>query len=123
MARFDDDIAGALEAIREDGEMATLRRVRPGAPDPSEPSASVPAVVTETPIPAVFLNYRSGTRYADGTYTKVGDKKILVPGAVAASIDTSDQVIRADGTTYKIEDAILLDPNGQKILWTLRGAI
>ena len=125
MARYDDDIAGAAEAIAEDGENTIVRRMLPGArpiPDlkPWEPVNPQPV---DTQVKAVWLNYNlksSGEMYVNGTLVKATDKKVLIAGGAVADITVSDQLIRADGSSWKVVNARVLDPNGQHVLWTLQ---
>lgn len=125
MGVFDSDIQTAKDLIDENGEDAVIRRTVPGArpiPDP-EPWKPVAPSISEVPVRAVFLNYNiqgAGEPYVDGSLIKTGDKKVLVAAADIQDITASDIIIRANGDKYKIVIPKLLDPNGQKILWTLQ---
>lgn len=121
MAAFDDDIQTAKELIEEFGEQATVRRITPGVP--TVPGQPVPPTVTNIPVSAVWLNYNlqsSGELYVGGSLIKSTDKKVLVAALDVQDISPSDQIIRATGEVFKVVNAKLLDPNGQKILWTLQ---
>lgn len=123
MAAFDGDIQTAKELITEFGEVSTIRRVTPGIPDPAAPHKPVPPTVANVHVTAVWLNYNyqsSGELYVGGSLIKTGDKKVLVAALDISDITASDQLVRADGSVYKVINAKLLDPNGQKILWTLQ---
>lgn len=123
MAAFDSDIQTAKELITENGEIATVRRVIPGVPDPAAPWKPVVPTITEIPVSAVFLNYSmqsSGELHVAGSLIKTGDKKVLIAALDLPDLTVSDQIIRADGTVYKVVNAYLLDPNGQRILWTMQ---
>lgn len=125
MAAFDDDIQTAKELIAEFGEISKVRRVVPGArpvPDP-EPWKPVPPTTVDVDVTAVWLNYNSqssGELYVGGSLVKSTDKKVLVAALDIQDITSSDQIIRSDGEVFKVVNAKLLDPNGQKILWTLQ---
>lgn len=121
MGVYDEDIQTAKELIEESGEVSTIRRITPGVP--TVPGQPVPPVVLNVPVSAVWLNYNlqsSGEPYVGGSLIKTGDKKVLVAALDIQDITASDSIIRADGTVYKIVNPKLLDPNGQKILWTLQ---
>lgn len=123
MGAFDGDIATAQELIAEFGEDAIVRRQMPGAPDPTAPWKPVAAVPVDIPVRAVFLNYNlqsSGELYVGGSLIKATDKKVLVAAASAPDITVSDQIVRASGEVWKIANLYLLDPNGQRILYTLQ---
>lgn len=123
MAAFDGDIQTAKELITEFGEISKVRRVTPGIPDPLAPHKPVPPTTVEVEVTAVWLNYNlqsSGELYVAGSLIKTGDKKVLVAALDITDITPSDSLIRSDGTVYKVVNAKLLDPNGQKILWTLQ---
>lgn len=123
MAAFDGDIQTAKELIAEFGEVSKVRRVIPGEPDPAAPWKPVQPTTVEVPVTAVWLNYNfqsSGELYVGGSLVKTGDKKVLVAALDISDITPSDLLVRADGSVYKVVNAKLLDPNGQKILWTLQ---
>jgi hypothetical protein len=123
MAAFDGDIQTAKELIAEFGEVSKVRRVIPGVPDPAAPWKPVQPTTIEVPVTAVWLNYNlqsSGELYVGGSLVKTGDKKVLVAALDISDITPSDLLVRADGSVYKVANAKLLDPNGQKILWTLQ---
>jgi hypothetical protein len=124
VGEYDRQIATAQRLIRDKGELSTLLRVAPTAAGgtPWRPGA-YPAP-TELPVGAVWLNYNlrdSGNMNAPDSLIKAGDKKVLVAAAdIPGGITVSDQIKRADGTVYKIENSKLLDPNGQAILYELQ---
>jgi hypothetical protein len=123
MAAFDGDIQTAKELITEFGEVSKVRRVTPGVPDPLTPWKPVAPTIVDVEVTAVWLNYNlqsSGELYVGGSLIKSSDKKVLVAALDIADINPSDQLVRADGAIYKVVNAKLLDPNGQKILWTLQ---
>lgn len=123
MGVFDEEIQDAKELIAENGEVSTIRRTIPGVPDPATPWKPVVPVVTNVPVTAVWLNYAfktSGEAYTNGSLVKTGDKKVLVAALDIADITVSDQIVRADGTVFKIGNVKLLDPNGQRILYELQ---
>lgn len=120
MGAYDSDIQTAAELIKEFGEACTLVRFVPvaGAKDwePAEPTDEL------LPVHAAFLNFNlqtSGTTYWNGTEVLTGDKKVLIAAAgLAWDPELQGQVRRADGSVWKIQNVKLLDPNGQKILFT-----
>ena len=119
MGYFDSEIATAAELIKENGERAQLIRFVPvaGAKDwePAEPTDET------LDVDAVFLNFNlqtSGTTYWNGTEVITGDKKVLIAAGLAWDPELQGQVKRADGSVWKIQNVKLLDPNGQKILFT-----
>lgn len=123
MAAFDDDIQTAKELIAENGEISKVRRTTPGVPDPAAPWKPVVPTTVEVEVAAVFLNYNfqsSGELYVGGSLVKSTDKKVLVAALDIQDITPSDSLVRADGSVWKVVNAKLLDPNGQKILWTLQ---
>ena len=125
MGVFDDDIATAKELITESGESAFIRRVVPGArPIPDlQPWVAVPPTTSDIPVSAVFLNYNfqsSGEPHVGGSLIKAGDKKVLIAAADIGDITASDLIVRANGDVWKVVNPKLLDPNGQKILWTVQ---
>lgn len=125
MGVYDQDILTAKALIQEAGEISTIVRSAPGErPDPDlKPWEPVDATTAEYQVTAVWLNYRlvlSGSMNADGSLIKVGDKKVLVAAMDIDTITASDQIVRASGEVYKIENIKLLDPNGQRILYELQ---
>lgn len=123
MAAFDGDIQTAKELITEFGEISKVRRIVPGIPDPATPWKPVQPTITEVDVTAVWLNYNlqsSGELYVGGSLVKSTDKKVLVAALDIQDINPSDQLVRSDGEVFKVINAKLLDPNGQKILWTLQ---
>lgn len=123
MGVYDDDIQTAKELIEESGEQAHVRRVTPGVPDPATPWIAVPPSKVDIPVSAVFLNYNqpsSGEPYVGGSLIKAGDKKVLIAAIDVADITASDFILRANGEVWKVVNPKLLDPNGQKILWTVQ---
>lgn len=121
MGVYDSDIASALESIREAGETSVLRSNAPGVENPDKPWLSVPAVPTNTDVAAVWLNYNlQGAGQTQDSLVKASDKKVLVAASGAPEITTSDQLVRADGSVWKIENVKLLDPNGERILYELQ---
>lgn len=125
MATYDRQVALALRLIREKGGPAVYVEMQPQEGDnPWDPADSVPV---EHTVDAVFLNYNlkeSGETHVDGSLVLQGDKKVLVAGAALASrVKINGELHRTvDGETekWKIVNNKLLDPNGQRILYTLQ---
>lgn len=125
MGVYDEDIQSAKELIAESGEVSKVRRVIPGArPVPDlKPWEPVEPTTVEIDVTAVWLNFNlqsSGETYVGGSLIKRGDKKVLIAALDIADITPSDLLVRADGSVWKIVNPKLLDPNGQKILWTVQ---
>ena len=126
MARYDDEIAVAMELIAESGEQATMTVFTPSAGgtewDPGTPTEQ------EVTAPMVFLNFRSpsnavvtGDRYFNGTLVEQSDKKVLFAGGHASVAPALNATIkRADGSLWKVVNFTSLDPNGQQVLYTLQ---
>jgi hypothetical protein len=122
---YDAEAAAALAAIAEKGEVCTLRRFTAGAaPDGDKPWRTADATALAQTANAVFLNYNlqtSGETYVNGTLVQRGDKKVLV---AASGLDwdpeLDGELVRADGSVWKIQNVKTLDPNGEKILHTLQ---
>lgn len=124
MGVYDEDIQTAFELIQESGEKAKLVRFASVVPDPDKPWDTNPPAREEQDIVAVFLNFNmqgSGQTYWNGTEVHSGDKKVLV----AAQGNTwppnlQGQIVRENGSVWKIENIKTLDPNGQLILHTIQ---
>lgn len=126
MGTYDSQVALALRLIREKGGPAVYVEMQPqSGPNPWDPSDSVPV---EHNVDAVFLNLNlqtSGETYWNGTQVLQGDKKVLMAGAaLAARANVNGEIHRTvqggDFEKWKIINAKLLDPNGQRILYTLQ---
>lgn len=126
MGQFDQEIEMALELIAENGEDAELK-VLTTTDGPNPWDAGVPAEQVLT-AKMVFLNFASqsnalstGERYFEGTLIHAGDKKVLLAAkGLAFAPNINALVTRADGTVWKIVQLKGLDPNGQKILYTMQ---
>lgn len=125
MGTYDSQVALALRLIREKGGPATYVEMQPqSGANPWDPVDSVPV---EHTVDAVFLNLNlqtSGETFWNGTQVMQGDKKVLMAGAaLAARVNINGEIHRVvDGVTekWKIINNKLLDPNGQRILYTLQ---
>lgn len=124
MGVYDEDVAGAQEAIREAGE--PVRVITVGNTVSDHPWN--PGVATEDEAAgfAVFLNF-PGTRGDHGetrwhgTVVQAGDKKVLLSTqGLAAAPTVTSFIERADGTRYSVVNCVTLDPNGQHILYTMQ---
>lgn len=128
MGTYDSERRDALELIREYGEAATLRVFAQTVPDAAEPWENGAPTNTELTARMVFLNFRdssnsgaSGERYWNGTLIHTGDKKVLLAAeGLAFAPELNAHVIRADGSVWKVVNFKDLDPNGEKILYTLQ---
>lgn len=125
MGTYDSQVALALRLIREKGGPATYVEMQPqtGGND-WDPADSTPV---NHGVDAVFLNLNlqtSGETFWNGTQVMQGDKKVLMAGAaLAARVNINGEIHRVvDGVTekWKIINNKLLDPNGQRILYTLQ---
>src|SRR5690606_37452542 len=128
MARFDRAIQTALKLIKKNGEDTQLIVYTQQVDDPAKPwNGGEP---TEQMLTArmVFLNFteqgtsmNAGERYFEGSLIQQGDKKVLLAAAgLVFDPQLNGELVRKDGTIWKIVQMKLLDPNGQKILWTLQ---
>lgn len=128
MARFDRAIQTALKLIKKNGEDTQMTVYTQQVDDPTKPwNGGEP---TERALTArmVFLNFteqststNAGERYFEGSLIQQGDKKVLLAAAgLAFDPQLNAELKRKDGTVWKIVQMKLLDPNEQKILWTLQ---
>lgn len=123
MATYADEIRSAYDDIRAAGGMHVIEQTAP-VPDTDEPWKQDPPAVTLTAVAAVFLNFggqTNGVRYFEGNQVLTGDKKILVAAQGAPNIAIGDVVVRSDGQRWRVEAFKLLDPNGERILYTIQG--
>lgn len=125
MGTYDGERRDALELIREYGEAATLCVFAQTIPDAAEPWENGAPTHTELTARMVFLNFnpngQSGERYWNGTLIHTGDKKVLLAAeGLAFAPELNAHVIRADGSVWKVVNFKDLDPNGEKILYTLQ---
>lgn len=128
MARFDRAIQTALKLIKKNGADTQLIVRTQTVDDPTKPwNGGEPDEQTLTARMA-FLNFseqgtsaNSGERYFEGSLIQQGDKKVLLAAAgLAFDPQLNGELTRKDGTVWKIVQMKLLDPNEQKILWTLQ---
>lgn len=123
MGTFDADIQTARELIAENGELGSLT-VMATADNVDEPWN--PGVPTEQTVQAamVFLNFNlhgSGEKYFEGSLIHAGDKKVLLAAdGLSVQPNLNALVTRADGSKWKVVNVKLLDPNGQRILYTMQ---
>lgn len=122
MARYDEDIAGAQEAIRDDGMpvvwVQTLDPVNAG----DEVMPTTGFVPVEHPARMVFfpigLVTARSLSYRFGTDVPIGSEYGLLAGGIAFEPSLRDYVIR--GTeTLTIAHIDKLAPNGQAVLYTV----
>jgi len=124
MGRFDSSAALAKRLIDLNGEVVTLKLFIETLPDPLKPW--IPGNSTEQDVPtrAIFLNYNTqdaGKTYADGTEIHRDDKKVLVAALLlGADPNLKGNIVRKDGTVFRIIKIKTLDPNGQKILFEIQ---
>ena len=124
MGVYDGERQDALDLIREFGEQATIR-VFTEARDPDKEWEAADPSYVDISTAAVFLNFSdnnsSGERYWNGTLVHQGDKKVFVAAkGLSGNPNLHAQVIRADGSKWTVHNLKLLDPNGEKILYTLQ---
>ncbi|MBT9158781.1 MAG: hypothetical protein DDT26_00028 [Dehalococcoidia bacterium] len=116
-------IEAAKRLIDAKGEAATVRRVVPGSPNVDQPWKAAPPMAVDFPVSAVWLNFgtqSAGQEYWQGSLVKANDRKVLIAAVDLAGLSTSDFIVRADGSVWKITSVQILDPNGEKILWTVK---
>lgn len=125
-ANYASKLATAQRLIDKFGELATLRTFPVGTTDSDMPwkrEAATPDLYTDTEdVSMVFLNYGQDNklpeRYADGTLSKTGDKRVLIaPGAVGPKL--TDQLIRVSGEVWQIKSIKTLDPAEVTLLYEL----
>lgn len=122
MAYYDDDIATADELIREFGEIAQFVRMSTVTPDPDEPWNTDEPTEEAQSIPCVFLNFGTQQQYFQGSEIPRGAKKILMSCVgLDGVVPLQAQIRRANGEIWKVNNFKLLDPNGQRILYTIMG--
>lgn len=122
MAYYDDDITTADELIREFGEIAQFVRMSTVTPNPDEPWNTGQPVEQSQDIPCVFLNFNTQQQYFQGSEIPRGAKKILMSCVgLDGEVPLQSQIRRANGEIWKVNNFKLLDPNGQRILYTLMG--
>ena len=128
MAQYDRAIATALKLIKKFGGDTELTVHTSTAADASKPwRAGAPAEQKLTARMA-FLNFSSqgnsegsGERYFEGSLIQQGDKKVLLAAAgLAFDPALNAELKRKDGSIWKVVQMKLLDPNEQKVLWTLQ---
>lgn len=128
MAQYDRAIATALKLIKKFGGDTQLTVYTSTEVDASKPwRADVPTEQTLTARMA-FLNFSSqgnsegsGERYFEGSLIQQGDKKVLLAAAgLAFDPALNAELKRKDGSIWKVVQMKLLDPNEQKVLWTLQ---
>lgn len=126
MGVFDGEQKDALELVTEFGEDAqlTVMTTTDGA-NPWDTGVPSEQVLTAR---MCFLNFASqsdatgtGERYFEGTLIHAGDKKVLLAAlGLAFAPNINALITRADGTVWKVVQMKGLDPNGQKILYTMQ---
>ena len=122
MGRYDAEIEGAAEQLREDGQLVTWQKIVDGTPaDAAKPWKPGEATVTEYPVYIVFLpDDRQGyqvSRYGKGTEVPRGSEKGLM-AAQDFEPAIKDTIVR-DGKTLSICGINPLRPNGQVIMYEL----
>lgn len=119
MGTFDEEIALAKELIEENGQAITIRRTSQAtAPDADVPWKQGAATDTDSPALGVFLDYNR--KEIDGEVIKQGDQKVLVPAQDLAIVPQVDDVLLRGSEIWSIINVNELNPNGQRILYTLQ---
>lgn len=122
MAYYDDDIATAEELIREFGVGCLLTRMSTVSPNPDEPWEVGQPVEDSVPVQCVFLNFGTQQVLFNGTEIPRGAKKILLScQSLVGAVPLAAHIKNPNGDVWKIENFKLLDPNGQRILYTIMG--
>ena len=121
MGRFNRQIEMAFRLIKKNGQIVNWKQITAGTPNLEEPWNQEPdEIFTYTPyiyfLPLdlegkQFLMSFGSTEAVSGTYYGL-------MGAVGFTPDIKDTVIR-DDVPLEIKSIDLLNPNGQKILYTI----
>jgi hypothetical protein len=116
LSDYSEDRAGAIEAIKEDGGPAILRR------ETEEPTAEPwnPTFVTvDHPCTVVVTSYRA--EEVDGTLVQRRDRKVLMAADVAVEPSTSDALV-IDGRVFQIVsvDPLQPAPGGVTVMYTVQ---
>ena len=118
MTSFDyaKPLATANRLIERYGQLGAVQR--PGA---SIGPAYNPTIGSHTNDPARFVVTGWAAKDIDGTRIKAADKKALVaPGTLPADPTTSDLLVEANGTPWKIVGVETLRPAETTLLYTLQ---
>ena len=133
MARFDRQIETALRLIAKNGELVTWRAINDPTPtdpndlaptDPNRPWLPGAATLTDHDViicflPATSSNLRTYGSFSFMNKTEVPSGLVIgLMGQVDFEPNLKDVVIR-NGRELRIVDFDVLDPNGQKILYTV----
>lgn len=113
---YADMLAMADEMIAEFGQLGAIRRPGVNNGTPHTPNYGPP-----TNEPARFVMTAWSARDIDGTRIKAADRKALVaPGTLPADPTTSDLLVEANGTPWKIVGVETLRPAEMTLLYTLQ---
>lgn len=122
MGYYDGEVKDAEEQIREAGELVQFVRLTTTEPDPDAPWNGGEVTEESQDLYCVFLNFGNSIQYFQGTSVPRGAKKILMPCLnLQGEVPLQSQIRRANGEVWKVEAYKLLDPNGQRILYTIMG--
>lgn len=118
MAAFEyaKPLATANRLIERYGQLGAIRR-----PGSNTGLPYNPIIGTPTNDPARFVVVGWAAKDIDGTRIKAADKKALVaPGTLPADPTTSDLLVEANGTPWKIVGVETLRPAETTLLYTLQ---
>jgi hypothetical protein len=119
MGVFDEEVALAKELIEENGQAIIIRRTgQAAAPDVDQPWKLGAPTDTDAPTLGVFLDYNR--KEIDGEVIKQGDQKVLVPAQGLTIVPAVDDVLLRGAEIWSIINVNELNPNGQRILYTLQ---
>ena len=118
---YEDQIANALALITAKGKAYVLREFTPGTPadplKPWEPGAA-------TPVNHAIVGVKTRwTKSELDSGIKRSDTKLLVPASGLVDVTTKMIVVDEDEATevpFAIINFDLIDPNGEKILYSLQ---
>ena len=120
MSFYDEMAALADELLREFGKPLTLRRVVPGAYDPSTGTAA--ETVTNYPGTGALFDYETlgaGQTWIPSTLIEVGDKQCLLSPAGMPLPTTGDKLV--DGAdVWQVQNVKAVNPAGTPVLYELQ---
>lgn len=118
MAQYDGAVSLALRLITRFGETSTILRRSDTVPDEDEPWNRT-ATETEYEVSAVWLDALTALR--PGTVVPQGAQVVYVPASGLTVVPDAaiDQIMRADGSRWRIEEVKPLNPAGQPVMYEL----
>lgn len=119
-AFYDDMAATADELLREYGKPLVLRRVTPGAYDPSSGTAA--ETTLDFPGTGTLFNFAlqsAGQAFAGATLIEIGDKQCYLSPA-GVPLPTAGDLLVDGADVWQVKNVKAINPAGAPVLYELQ---